>query len=62
MKFSLRAQIEEVEREIILREKVFPRMVQTGKMREAEADYHLARMHAVLETLRNLQDEAVKDE
>lgn len=55
MTFSLRQQIEEVEREIRLRKEVFPRMVSKGKMKQSAADYHLARMTAVLTTLLTLQ-------
>jgi hypothetical protein len=54
MTFSIRQQIEEVEREIRLRKEVFPRMVSKGKMKQSAADYHLARMVAVLETLQTM--------
>lgn len=53
-KFSLPAQLEEVMREIALREKVYPRMVEKAQMREGVAEYHLARMRAVADTLRIL--------
>lgn len=52
MKISIGAQIEEVEREIGLRKQVYPRQVSSGKMRQSVADMHLARMEAVLKTLR----------
>ena len=52
---SLSQQIEEVEREIALRKNVYPRMVSSGKMRQSIADYHLARIEAVLATLLWLQ-------
>jgi hypothetical protein len=48
---SLNQQIEEVEREIALRERVYPRQISSGKMRQSVADYHIARMRAVLLTL-----------
>jgi len=48
---SLRQQIEEVEREIALREKVYPHQIRSGKMRQSIADYHLERMRSVLHTL-----------
>lgn len=41
-------------REIALREKVYPRMVEKAQMREGVAEYHLARMRAVADTLRIL--------
>ena len=57
MTFSLGQQIEEIEREIRLRREVYPRMVAKGRMKQSAADYHLARMAAVLETLRTLAKE-----
>lgn len=52
MKFSIAAQIAEVERELKMRERVYPNLVRRRDMRQSEADYHLACMTAVLETLR----------
>lgn len=52
MKFSIQAQISEVERELALRRGVYPRLVSSKKMKEAEADYHMERLHAVLQTLK----------
>lgn len=49
---SLAQQIQEVERELDQRSKVYPRLVSKGGMRQSEADYHTARMNAVLNTLR----------
>jgi hypothetical protein len=54
--FSLAQQIEEVEREIAMRERVYPHQVRSGKLRQSIADYQMNRMLAVLETLRRLQD------
>lgn len=54
MKFSLPQQLEEVMREIALRERVYPSMVTKGQMKPATAEYHLARMRAVADTLRIL--------
>jgi len=48
---SLAQQIEEVEREIALREKVYPNQVRMGKMRRSVADFHIERMRATLRTL-----------
>jgi hypothetical protein len=42
--FTLRQQIEEVERELKLRESVYPRQVSSGKMRQSVADFHIGRM------------------
>ena len=52
---SLVQQIEEVEREIKLRESAFQSYGRTGGMRSSEAEFHLVRMNAVLTTLRWLQ-------
>ncbi len=54
MTFSLQAQLEEVEREIVLRERVYPNQVRMQKMRQGIADYHMGRMKAVADTLRRL--------
>ena len=55
-KISLNEQIDEVVRELAQRSTVYPRLVQTGKMRESIADYQVERMTAVLNTLRWLRD------
>lgn len=54
-KFSLAQQIEEVQREITLRGRVYPHQVASGKMKQSIADYHMGRMQAVLETLRGIE-------
>jgi hypothetical protein len=58
--FSLVAQIAEVEREIVMRNKVYPQWVARAKMKQGEADYHLGRMEAVLVTLKWLQRNEAK--
>jgi hypothetical protein len=55
-RFSLSQQIEEVRRELQLREKVYPNMVRKGQMRPSIADYHMDRMRAVLRTLEKLAE------
>jgi len=55
-KISLEQQISEVGREIGLRRNVYPSMVARGKMRQGEADEHLARLEAVFTTLTWLRD------
>ena len=57
-RFSLSQQIEEVKRELAMRGRVYPSFVMRGKMRASEADYHMERMRAVLETLERLAKEA----
>ncbi|MES2694175.1 MAG: hypothetical protein V4773_11935 [Verrucomicrobiota bacterium] len=54
-KFTLEAQIEEVELELGKRDTVYARLVATHKMKGGESDYRKARMNAVLNTLRWLQ-------
>ena len=58
--FSLREQIEEVDRELAMRRDVYPRRVSAGRMRASVATYHMARMQAVRDTLQAL-DEANHD-
>jgi hypothetical protein len=56
MPVSLAQQIEEVERELKLREGVYARRVQSRAMRAGEAEFHIKRMRAVLATLTWLQE------
>ena len=53
-RFSLSQQIEEVKRELAMRSRVYPGFVGKGKMRASEADFHMDRMRAVLQTLERL--------
>lgn len=53
-KFSLAQQLEEVERELSYRAKVYPNLVRRRQLRESQAEYHMQRMEAVAETLRGL--------
>jgi hypothetical protein len=53
-------QIDEVEREIKLRESAIQSYGRTEKMRFSEAEFHIARMKAVLTTLRWLQANEAK--
>ena len=53
-KFSLLQQLEEVERELSYRAKVYPNLVRRRQLRESQAEYHTQRMEAVAETLRGL--------
>lgn len=46
----LRHQIDEVRRELSLRQRAHPSFIAKGKMRQGEADLHMQRMQAVLET------------
>lgn len=55
MKFSIAAQLEEVQRELDQRATVYPRLVRSHSMRESVAAYHVARMEAVKQTLLWLQ-------
>lgn len=55
-KIPLEQQIAEVGRELGLRRNVYPGMVARGKMRQGEADEHLARLDAAYSTLVWLRD------
>ena len=55
-KVSLNQQIEEAEREMGLRRKVYPALVARGKMRASEADFFVERQQAIIDTLSWLQD------
>lgn len=52
---DLAAQIKCVEREIGMRERVYPRWVASKKMSQQKADAEIAAMNAVLATLKRLQ-------
>lgn len=54
-RFSLAQQIEEVERELDQRRKVYPNLIRRKMMTNAIAEYHVDRMKAVLVTLQWLQ-------
>lgn len=50
-KISIIGQIAEIDREIAMRERVYPREVQSGRMKQAEAEMLMTRIHAVRATL-----------
>lgn len=50
-KLPIASQIAEAQRELALRRNTYPRLVATGKMRQAEADLCTERMQAILDTL-----------
>lgn len=52
---TLRRQIQEVRRELTMRERVYPGLVARGKMTRKDAETHTARMEAVLRTLLALE-------
>ena len=62
MKISIAQQIEEVDRELALRKRVYPVEVSRGRMRKSIADYHVARLEAVRNTLAWLQANEAKIE
>ena len=53
---TIEEQIAEVERELKLREHVYPRWVGEKKMRQEKADKCMAAMRAVLETLQSIKE------
>jgi hypothetical protein len=48
---TLEQQIASVKREIAMRERVYPRWVESGRLVQVRADHEIAAMKAVLETL-----------
>lgn len=55
MSVALEDQIKAVKREIAMRRSVYPRWVESGKMKQAKADEETRAMEAVLETLQGLE-------
>lgn len=51
----LSEQIDCVRREIGMRQSLYPKWVQAGRMTQARADHQIAAMEAVLTTLESLQ-------
>lgn len=60
MAVSLPDQLACVEREIVMRKRVYPNWVAAGKMSPAKADAELAAMRAVATTLRALPGSGVQ--
>tara|TARA_R110002020_G_scaffold47651_1_gene135546 strand:- start:6641 stop:6862 length:222 start_codon:yes stop_codon:yes gene_type:complete len=56
MKVSLIGQIAEVDREIALRQRVYPEQIRKGRMRQAEAELLMHRIQAVRASLTFLKD------
>jgi len=54
--FTLHEQIKAVKREIAMRHSAYPRFVANEKMTQKQADYNIAAMGAVLNTLTSLHD------
>lgn len=54
-RFSLSQQIEEVERELEQREKVYPGLIAKRRLGSSIADFYVGRMHQVLRTLKWLR-------
>lgn len=55
-KISINQQIEEVERELAMRAKVYPNMVSRRKLRQSEADFYIQRLQAAKASLEWLRD------
>lgn len=56
MKVSLIGQIAEIDREIALRQRVYPEQIRKGKMRQAEAELLMQRIQAVRASLMFLKE------
>ena len=57
---TLADQIKCIERELAMRDRVYPRWISSGKMKQAAAHEEIRRMEAVLDTLNRLKDEGDK--
>jgi hypothetical protein len=57
---TLSEQIAEIDREVSVRKIAYPRHIRNRLLTQAEADTRLARMEAVLETLRRVQAQEAK--
>jgi hypothetical protein len=58
---SIAQQIKEAERELHFRLSVYARRVSAGKMRQDQADRQILVQRAIIETLREVQEEARSD-
>ena len=58
---TLNEQIDEIKRELKQRERVYPRMIAQGKLRQAIAEYQMARMQAALATVEQIHAVAMLD-
>ena len=56
MEPDLDAQIKCVKREIALRKNVYPKWVNSGRMKESEADHEIAAMVAALHTIMKVKE------
>ena len=61
MTISLDEQLACVKREIAIRENVYPQWVRSRRMKQDVADSEIARMKAVLETLKSLQQDEERE-
>jgi hypothetical protein len=59
---TLDLQIEAVKREIGMRKRVYPNWVANRKLTQVKADYEIAAMAAVLETLETLKKQQEKND
>jgi hypothetical protein len=55
-RIPLAVQIAEIEREIALRRRVYPRWIQIGRMKQDDADRHIATLEAARVTLQWLKE------
>lgn len=56
MTVTLKDQIACIEREITMRQRVYPRWIEAGRMKQAKADAEIRTMQAVLATLKTLEE------
>lgn len=56
MIITLKDQIACIEREITMRQRVYPRWIEAGRIKQAKADTEIRTMQAVLTTLKSLEE------
>lgn len=56
MAISIIGQIDEAERELAMRQSVYPRRVSAGKMRQGESEMLMQRQEAIIATLKWCRD------
>lgn len=55
MIIPIEEQIKEIKREIGMRERVYPRWIEQKKLKQVDAEHHMAAMRAALDTLREVE-------
>jgi hypothetical protein len=57
LKPNLGQQIAELERELVMRRQVYPKLIGAGKLRKKSADWQMAALASAIATLKTIQKE-----